>query len=98
MGQGLPQSNSQESEMFYTFFRKLHKNQVIGLEIFWNAELLFPEISQRYWCLQQIVCDVIEEGIFFFENPSLSFIWIYTFNFFTQILFDFWSNIEKFIR
>ncbi len=48
VGQGLPQGNSQESEMFYTFFRKLNKNQVIGLEIFRNAKLLFPEISQCY--------------------------------------------------
>ena len=98
VGQGLTQCNSQESEMFYTFFRKLHKNQVIGLEVFRNTELFFPEINQCYWCLQQIVCNMIEEGIFFLENPSLGFIWIHTFNFSTQVFFDFWSNIEKLIR
>ena len=62
--------------------RQLKKFENQKLSLSNGIELLFPEISQRYWCLQQIVSDMIEEGIFFFENPSLGFIWIDTFNFF----------------
>ena len=54
------------------FFRKLNKNQVIGLEIFRNTKLLFPEISQCYWCLQQIIVIWLKKGFSSSKIPILA--------------------------